>query len=380
MSAPPSVHRADQHTRALSLPALRSQRPAQLLIRPAARDAGLDNLRFMAAALVVCGHFCAPILDRSDLAGALLFSTWAWRIPVLVVVAGFFSSSEPLDRRQTVTLVRNVVLVYLVFDAIGRMVTFWATGTVVYDPSNPSFGMWFLLSLACWRIALPHLATVRWLPAVSVGAAVGVGFIDTIGYQFSASRTIVYLPLFLLGQWLRKGGLDRLRSWPAITPLAACTLLLVTAAFLALKDRVPLDWLAMRFPYTDDAPLAGIHQAPMRLVLLAGAALAVLSLIVLAPRCRIPGITYLGSGSMYAYLLHLPIWLYVDGAGLYAGIDSLLEVLLLIVGSLTLAAVLASRPTRTLLGWLVQPRVSWMFREHECTGATDRSAGRPTSR
>ncbi len=73
-------------------------------------------------------------------------------------------------------------------------------------------------------------------------------------------------------------------------------------------------------------------------------------------------VTYLGSGTMYAYLLHLLALTWLRATDSHLCIDSRLEVAGLIVGGVGLAAVLASPPSRAAFGWLVQPRGSWMSR------------------
>ncbi len=336
------------------------------------RDPALDNMRFVAAVLVVVGHIIEPLLLCSDLAGVLYFGSWPLRIPVLVVLAGFFSRSDVLDHRRMSALLRNVLLVYLVFHLVGSVEVAVLTGRLSYDPTTPTFGMWFLLSLFCWRVLLPYIVRFRAAPALLVVGAIGVGFVDSVGHQFSASRTISYFPLFLLGHWLGTGGLQRLRVFPAIRPLAAAVLSGVIVTGVLVRDKMPSVWLHMRDPYAADDLAGVLDLGALRLALLASAAAAVLSLLVLIPRRPLPVITSFGSGTMYVYLLHLPIVAFIRSTELYARVDSRLEVLLLILTAAALAVLLGSRPTRVLFGPIIQPQATWMFRHMQMTPSRGR--------
>jgi fucose 4-O-acetylase-like acetyltransferase len=219
------------------------------------RDPSLDNVRFLAAALVVVGHVLEPIRATSEIASTVYFATWPLRIPVLVVIAGYFSRSTFLDRVQMTSLLRNVLLVYLAFHAISSVEIFLLSGEFSYDPTTPTWGTWFLLSLFCWRVLLPYLSLVRSTPALLVVGALGVGFVDGIGAQFSASRTIVYFPLFLLGHWLGAGGLQWIRALPHARIVAPHLLAALMLTGALLHHRITPLSLHMRDSY-------GFQQLP----------------------------------------------------------------------------------------------------------------------
>ncbi|NLF03807.1 MAG: acyltransferase [Actinomycetales bacterium] len=83
------------------------------------------------------------------------------------------------------------------------------------------------------------------------------------------------------------------------------------------------------------------------------------------PRRRLPVLTYLGTGSMYIYVIHA---LLVDGTGFretawYHGIDTVPEMLGLMGLAVVGALALGSPPVRWVARWLIQPRYSWPFRD-----------------
>src|SRR5690606_37885208 len=143
-----------------------------------------------AAVLIVVMHVCGQAMARSGVLYELWYATWPLRVPLFVLVAGYFSSAEPLRGRRAVAVLRNVFGVYLVADLVATVLAWLGGNEWSYTPAHAPFALWFLLSLFWWRAMLPLRAHVRYLGVVAVIAAVGVGLVPNIGHGFSASRTI----------------------------------------------------------------------------------------------------------------------------------------------------------------------------------------------
>lgn len=335
------------------------------------RDPWPDNVRLVAAVLVVVMHMLEPVLSRSETAMLLYRATWVARIPVLVIVAGYFSDARPLDHAGIGRLLRSILGVYLAVDLLAFLRRGLADDVWRYEPFVPAFGMWFLLSLFVWRLLLPLLVRVRHVAVLAVAAALGVGFLQDVGAQFSAARTITYLPLFLLGWWLRQA--DARRWWAAAARRRACVrvaavavLAVVTVAMVELGASVPKSDLRLLAPYRggwEDQ----VAQAGVRGLLLTIAAAGALAVIVLVPARRLPVLTGLGSGAMYIYVLHLLLVSQARSVGLFDQVTSAADLTLLVLASASGALLLASRPVRWTTRWLVQPRRAWWLRDVEPT-------------
>jgi len=112
--------------------------------------------------------------------------------------------------------------------------------------------------------------------------------------------------------------------------------------------------------FLDQLPHAGVRG-----VLLLGGVVGALAMLLVVPRRRVPVLTYLGTGSMYIYVIHA---LVVGTSGLretawYHEVDTVPEMLALVVLAALAALALASPPVRWLTGWLIQPAYRWPFRE-----------------
>lgn len=329
---------------------------------PRGRDPWLDNVRLLAAIFILTNHAVGQVIDRSATMPILYLATWPLRVPLFVIVAGYFSSARALSGRRAMQLLRNILFVYLTVDFVAMVHRGLSKDIWRWEPSFPAFGMWFLLSLFCWRLVLPLLAHLRFLFPVSVLAALGVGFFAGFGPEFSASRTVVYLPVFLLGWRLRQVGLRDLLDRRAVRAAAVAVLLGIGVAAVFLADDVSRRWLGMNRAYRGDL-VQQLTEAGIRGLALMVGALGALALIALIPRRRIPVISYLGSGSMYIYILHAMIIQQLMTLGYFRSINSRPELLLMLLGCLALGLLLASPPIRWAFRWLVQPRYRWLFRE-----------------
>lgn len=329
------------------------------------RDPWLDNARLVAAVLIVVMHVCGPAMLRTGVLSELWFATWPLRVPLFVLVAGFFSSAEPLRGRRAVAVLRNILGVYLVCDALASALSWLTGGTLSYNPASPPFALWFLLSLFWWRAMLPLLAHVRHLGVIAVAGAIGAGFIEQIGTSFSASRTLAYLPLFILGWYLRRIDVRAVfeRAW--VRPVAWVLLVAAGSAAVLVSGLVRRREYQMREAFRGDGYLEQLPSAGMRGVLLLIGAAGALALLGVMPRRQIPVVTYLGTGGMYIYVIHA---LVLGSSGfeetaLYREIDTVPEMLGIIVLAVLGAFVLASPPVRWLTRWLIQPRYRWLFRD-----------------
>lgn len=332
-----------------------------------ARDPWPDNVRLVAAVLVVVMHALEPVLARSETATALYWATWPARIPVFVMVAGYFSDARPLDHARIEKLLRSVLGVYLAVDGVAFLRRGLVDDVWRYEPFVPAFGMWFLLSLFTWRLLLPLIVRVRGFAVLAVIAALGVGFFGDVGAQFSAARTATYLPLFLGGWWLRQAGA---RAWWAagagrrlqVRVLAAFTLAGVMAVLVSVRGRVSKGELRLLAPYRggweEQLAAAGVRGV----LLLLGAAGAT-AVVLLVPTRRLPVLTALGSGAMYVYVLHPLLVSQARSMNLFAEVTSAGDLVLLVLGAVGVALLLASAWVRWATGWFVQPRRAWWLQE-----------------
>jgi fucose 4-O-acetylase-like acetyltransferase len=204
----------------------------------------------------------------------------------------------------------------------------------------PYWILWFLLSLACWRLMLPLVRRVPVPLGVSVAIALGAGLLPWVGYLFGLSRTLVFLPCFVAGYLAR-------REW--LLDRAPLRRMLAVALFVALGGAVWAmaagvltppnpQWLygAISYRALGAAPLTGMAA---RLGLLCGALIFTWGIFVLCPRNE-SALTRLGGRSLAPFLLHGFVVRGVERAGGYSGVHGSTGVLLVLLGGGILAGLL----------------------------------------
>jgi len=324
------------------------------------RYPALDSARFVLIALVVSGHLLEQLVDTGPFAAALYRWIYLFHMPAFVLISGAVSKPV-LTRRRVVALITCLLLPYVLFQTLYAAWDAWLfqTGDWSQGYLTPYWLLWYLPSLACWRLLLPVFARLKFAMPFAVAIALAAGFAPWIGYPLSLSRTLVFFPLFLLGhrlgaKRLQQLGDSRSRRWGALAILIGAAV----GAWL-LRDADP-QWLYASVGYAD-LQVDSWPGAALRLALLVVSASCVLAVLALMPRHAISGTP--GRRSLTAYLLHGFLVRALVAAGAFAWLAHALpdpaEVLACLVAAVLIAAALSTRMADSLAAPLTRP-VDWM--------------------
>jgi fucose 4-O-acetylase-like acetyltransferase len=329
--------------------------------RSKSRDPWWDNVRYVSGTLVVVGHSIEPLRDFEGPLWLWMVS-WALRLPVFVMVCGYFSSAGPLNARETRRIIESIAFPYIFFSALQTLQVKWLSGEWKIYLGLPKWALWFLLSLIVWRVLLPYVTALRFPFTTTVLASLAIGYFSEFGGEFSASRTVAFFPFFVLGWKIKQGLFAGLFNARWTRKVSLSVLLLSGAVAWIVRHDVRIGWTTMAGPYETQAEVFGTPWAwVFRATLLAWGIVVGLSLINLVPRRRIPVVTYLGAGGMYIYLLHPLILRPLREYGVFDRIDHKAEQVVVVLAAVVLAAILASPPIRSLAKPLVQPNMPWLF-------------------
>ena len=296
------------------------------------RSPWLDNAKGVLILLVIWGHLIEQAASITPVIAVTYGAIYLFHMPAFVLISGMVSSAE-LDKQALERIVRKLLLPLVVFQAL-----YWPSLAAfkpasVQDPLAPQWLLWFLLSLATWRVMLPIFLRVRFPVIVSIGLAIAAGFVDAIDHTLSLSRTFFFFPAFLVGH-LYKTQIEALAA--RTSPSGAGILILLAGSTgLHVATGAGVVHLYGSTPYSN---LTGELLAPAMLrlqVILAGIAAAV-AFLTLVPR-HSGRLTELGRRTMSVFLLHgfvvLVIWAitpaetYANG-GLFLLLTGLLAVLI----------------------------------------------------
>lgn len=337
--------------------------------RPRRRVPFWDNARYACIVLVVLGHAIQRLTYDSDIAMALYLAFYAFHMPAFAIIAGYFSKSAPPTKKQMARIITDILLPYVIFELLWTLTKWFVEGEADPNLTQPSWTLWFLLALGIFRLVLPYLALLRWPLVWSILISIGTGYLSNVDSTFSLSRTLGFLPFFVLGWWLREHDIvarfrliDYRPWWLRVLAVAVFAVdAFVAWHWVDLWRSVDLDrW----FFYVDTYSDLDAHEwwsGGIRLLLIVIGLVLTAAFFVLIPRGT-HWWTRFGQYTMYVYLLHSfvlypfretdilrdaePTWIWLPSV---------------IVLSVVIALALATRPVRWLFRPLVEPRATWLF-------------------
>ena len=358
------------------------------VVRAKRRTPFWDNARFACIVLVVLGHAVQRLTYDSDIALGLYLLIYAFHMPAFAIISGYFSKSDPPNRRQMARVVTDILLPYFIFEGLWTLTKWIVEGSANPNLTQPSWTLWFLLALGIFRLVLPYLALLRWPLLWTVAISIGAGYLPNIDSTFSLSRTLGLLPFFTLGWWLREHdvverfGLLARRRWGVTVAAVALFAMAGWSAWFFVDG-----WRAMNLRewlfYDDNyAALGGTEwwAGGVRLALMAVAIVLSAAFFALLPRGT-HWWTHFGQYTMYVYLLHSFVLYPFRESGVLRDLEpTWLWLPIVIVASVLIALGLATRPVRRVFRPLVEPRPAWLFADRALAGLEGRRSDPTGSR
>ena len=176
------------------------------------RQTWIDQSRWAAIVLVVAGHAAGLLRGSSSLAVMVSNFVYMFHIPVLILLAGWGARRAEANGRNLVKIWWQLLLPYLLFQLVAFGVNYRFEGTVPsWGFAEQTFGLWFLVALAAWRLAGPWFRGLRGAIPIAIVLALLAGMSPEVGGLLSLSRVFIFLPLFVAGRWI----VERVAAWHA---------------------------------------------------------------------------------------------------------------------------------------------------------------------
>lgn len=330
------------------------------------RNAYFDNARVLLIFLVVFGHMIQPFVDGSDKLNTLYMWVYTFHMPAFIFLAGFFAKGSG-NKKYIWKLAKKLIVPYLIFQTIYTLYYFfigkadWQTGMFY-----PHWSLWFLLSLFCWHMLLYWFKKIPPILGILIAVQIGllVGYFGEIGHTFSLSRTFVFFPFFLLGFWLKEEHVMWLKQ-RAIKLISVVIMAVVAAAIYYAPD-FNSGWLLASKSYGDlGAPEYG---GIARLLVYLTSAIMAMSVMAWVPVAK-GKLTYIGTRTLYVYLLHGFFIQYFRAADLFK-VDTIFDLFGLGLLSALIVLLLSSKPILGIGQPFVEGSISIMrqtfsFRSHK---------------
>lgn len=373
------------------MPSTNNESPAPA--RSSTRVALWDHARYFLLFLIATGHLMEPMRQSSDAAYLIYAFVYLFHVAALLGISGFFSKPDLTHRN--IRSILQLIVVWVMWEALFAVVYHYAedadfsTDTLVV----PSWGLWFLLTLASLRVLLPIIARLKHPMLVSIGLALAAGLVPKIGTEFSVARTLFFLPFFVAG-WLAKDRGWTTRDWfarptRALRAAAAGVFVVVAAALLAvpnLEQTWRVDrWALGRNSYQnllepggpamidalrphgvgENVFVTDLTGVAIRLAVIAVGALMTLSLLILVPRRSLggPRLARMMQRTLYVYLLHILLIVLLRPFDVVENIggQGLLGVFALVAVAACLTVVLSTDLVASVTRPFIEPNIDWMM-------------------
>jgi fucose 4-O-acetylase-like acetyltransferase len=349
--------------------------PAGPPAQASARDPYFDNAKFLAVVLVVIGHAWEP-LRSAGVGGRILEAAqtfvYAFHLPVFIVMCGYFSRGFIAGRERTRKLVGAIIVPYVIFSVAYPLWAGLLAGSHIgWDPLEPYYLTWFMPALLLWRLSTPLWRQLRYPVTAALAISMLAGFV-TLPSMLNAAQVLSFLPFFVVGLTLRPHHFALLRRPSA---RAGGVVLLTGGAVAAYVVALTVDpeWVHWRRSF-DQLGVGAPAGVGFRLIALAAAVALTAAFLAVVPGRR-TWFTRFGSASMYVYLLHGFVTLFLSYQGWYYRVTGP-ELALVTVGCVALAVVLSSGTVRGAFRWAVEPPLGWLFQPPQAPSAGPRPVRR----
>ncbi len=279
--------------------------PGAAAAAPKKRWFRADNIRYILLFNVIAEH----MLTQTDI-------TYNWLVTVLVCwsrmitmpgfcfISGYFSKKGDKCYQSAIF---DFLIPYLIFNSLFVLIF----GSSAPDIFTPTFAYWYLVCMFCWKLMTKALQQIKFIIPLSIIVALLVGGLEDVSHFLSLSRTIGFLPFYLVGMKMGREDVAKLEKLPK------APVFLVTMAVMAVWG-----WLNVKGVYHIDfyyywEPYAGVPGDPLSLFsygFLKGLILRALGYVVsgllivflfcLVPDRSLPVMRDGGTRTMVPYLFH----------------------------------------------------------------------------
>ena len=298
------------------------------------RNYWLDNIKVLLILLVVVGHFIEKSRGYNFIIRYIYTFIYLFHMPLFVFVTGFFSKRTEVNKRR----VKSFIVLYLIMQMIE--ITIWKLNFSIVETK---FSLWYLQAIIAYELILPLINKDKPIKCLIISIAMGIliGFDNNANEIASLSRIIVFLPFFMMGYFTNNELLSKLKN-SYLIPIAMMFLILISLCVPFFINNVPnyeyILWA--KTPYQNmNIENAVIYRVGWYIV----STLMGISVLILVPKKRIPCISKFGERTLQVYCIHSILCVIFWQEELYKLINTNIEYMYLILGSVVLTFLLSTK-------------------------------------
>lgn len=189
-----------------------------------------------------------------------------------------------------------------------------------FDPFDPVFALWFLLTLFFFHVILVIVKDYKpyYVLPIAIIISLFAGYSSNIDNYLSFSRTIMFFPIFYLGYLFTNKHIQTLKN-KKLVPISIIILIVFYVTYT--YHPINADRLLGDSPYMSLEGKQDLYSPIKRLLLYFIILITLFSFLNLIPE-KEKFYTYIGRRTMYVYLLHGLVIGVIRGFGIYPFKDS----------------------------------------------------------
>lgn len=267
------------------------------------RHAWLDNAKGILIFLVVLGHLISSLNENHSLLRWSFLFIYSFHMPCFVFLSGTFAETR-WSLKLFKRIVRKIVWPYFLFQVLYLFFDhklFHNNDALVFEFTRPYWLLWYLMSLIFWYALLPLFSYVRWPFLWALVIGIGAGAFQEFGYNLSLSRTLTFLPFFVLGS-LSKTWLTSDPKFSKLHYSISLVFFSLLGILIAMHLRFDVRWMWGSFSFYElGADLkTGLL---LRSFLTFLAIFAIFAFLILVSQKQ-SSFRNMGTHSLYAYVFH----------------------------------------------------------------------------
>ncbi len=320
------------------------------------RDSYFDNAKFFLIILVVFGHIIRPLIDDSQLIMNVYKFVYTFHMPAFILISGYFAKGYR-KKGYVEKIAKKLILPYLIFQGIYSVYYYFIEDqqTIILDPFDPHWSLWFLISLFFWNIFLFGFTKLpaKWALCLAFALGLAVGYFEVISNYLSMSRTFVFFPLFLVGFYLRREHFDIMTK---VKSRGIAVFVLISIFFSYFYLDFDYEWLFGSQPYSQFGD-PSIFSAGIRLGFYSLTFITSISFLSLIPKTH-AFFTEWGTRTFYVYLLHGFIVQYIRNSEWLEWMRDYQSVTMLIILSIIMTTTLSTTIVKAITQPIIELRAS----------------------
>ncbi len=285
-----------------------------------------DNIRYILLFNVIAEHMLTQTGIGPGVAPVNITAHWlvtvivCWSrmitMPGFCFISGYFSKKGDKCYQSAVF---DFLVPYLIFNSLFVL----CYGTSAPNIFTPTFAYWYLMCMFFWKLLTKWLQQIKYIVPISFILALLVGALcHDVGHFMSVSRTIGFLPFYVIGMKLSREDVAKIEKLPKIPVFVVTMVVMGIWGWLNVKEVFHIDFFYYWASFSGDPAHQefamfsyGIGKGLILRVLgYIVSFIQIIFLFVFVPNRSLPVMRDVGTRTMVPYLLHTYVIMFMRNA------------------------------------------------------------------